>query len=164
MEGLSSSFTCSWASCVSMDGSCRSQAALGGAQRQDKRQQAGGSTGRCWLGKQESEFLVMKVGIDLGMHCLEKLWDPRNVKIDWRKLQGSFAYSWVTPVLCMVLDLHKVSYKHTFFSFVLFSLGFDYFLFFFFSPITAWFICKKLGIVLYVFDNFSVGCWLFVTS
>lgn len=67
---------------MSMDGSCRSQAALGGAQRQDKKQQAGGSTGRCWLGKQESEFLVMKVGIDLRMHCLEKLWDPRNVKID----------------------------------------------------------------------------------
>lgn len=164
MEGLSSSFTCSWASCVSMDGSCRSQAALGGAQRQDKKQQAGGSTGRCWLGKQESEFLVVKVGIDLRMHCLKKLWDPRNVKIDWRKLQGSLAYSWVTPVLCMVLDLHKASYKHTFFSFVLFSLGFDYFLFFF--PNYCLIYMLKIG-------NCSVCFWqlfcrmlvfLFVTS
>lgn len=41
----------------------------------------GGNTGRCCLGKQDSEFLVMKVGMDLGMCCLGKLWGPRNVKI-----------------------------------------------------------------------------------
>lgn len=87
---------------------CRSQAALRGTQWQDKSQRSGGSTGKCWLRRQDDEFFLMRVGRDLGTHCLEKLWDPGRVsKFGWIRLWGALPNVEVRPALSRMLELQS---------------------------------------------------------
>lgn len=89
MEGLSSSFSCSRASCLSMDGElqepgCPWGCTETGQEAAGRREYRVRKTGQCilsdegWYGP--------------GNGCVEKLWDPSNVKICLNRAAENLAY------------------------------------------------------------------------
>lgn len=125
---------------------CRSQAALRGAQWQDRGQRSGGNMGKCWSGKQDNE-VFLRVGRDLGACYLGKLWDSTGVsKFGWIRLWGTLANVEVRPALSMMVELQRPLPNKNFLH--LYDLVFIEFFFFnsfccCFVFVNAWFIYRK---------------------